>query len=153
MFKKMTMWGFVLLAALSLVACNNTKGTSDEEKKDKTKQITKTVASTDMKITKTKLTENGTTGKNLLQLDMNIINNGSTTIAIGAFDFKLKGDNNKTYQPYPQANNFGDEIKASKTLNGKIFFEIPTSVKKATLVYQPNKKAEAEWEFTLPEKE
>lgn len=149
----MTMWGFVILTTLSLVACGNAKETSDKEKTETTKQVTKTVASTDMKITKTKLTENGTTGKNLLQLDMNIINNGSTALAIGAFDFQLKGDDDKTYKPYPQANNFGDEIQPSKTLNGKIFFEIPTSVKKATLIYQPNKKSEAEWKLTLPEKE
>ncbi|KGL39095.1 hypothetical protein BMT55_00905 [Listeria newyorkensis] len=158
MIKRIAIFGLTILTATTLVACGNPDTSTDktpkteETAKDKV-STTKTVDNIDMKIANLKLTESGDGKQDILQIEMNIQNNSTTPFAIGGGDFKLKTAKDKTIKVDPQASNFGDEIAAGKTLTGKAYFNLPKDTEKATLVYQPKDKAEAQWEVTIPEKE
>ncbi|EUJ25972.1 lipoprotein [Listeria cornellensis FSL F6-0969] len=81
---------------------------------------------------------------------MSFLNNDNGPVGVGAFDFKIKSGG-KTYDVFPQGNNFGDEFKPNEKLEGKAYFELPTSVKKGTLVYAPMDKELASWSIVIPE--
>lgn len=148
--------GIIAAAAVCMLvfvgACGNDSTTKDTDKKAETavtEHVTKTVNNIDMKIGKIKTTESTTKNKNMVSIDMSFLNNDSSDVGVGAADFKIKSDG-KTYEVYPQGNNFGDMFKPNAKLEGKAYFELPTSVKKGTLVYAPMDKEQASWSIVIP---
>ncbi|WP_167630126.1 DUF4352 domain-containing protein [Listeria valentina] len=146
----------LLLAVLSvLAACSNDSNAKDKEEKKsstKTEFVSKTVNNMNIKINSISTTDSAKGNKNMVEIKMLIKNKDSGEVSIGAGDFKIKADK-KTYDVYPQGNNFGDVIKEGKELTGSAFFELPKSVKKGQLVYEVNQKEAASWDVTVPEAE
>ncbi|MBA3925413.1 DUF4352 domain-containing protein [Listeria rustica] len=150
--------GIIAAAAVFMLvftgACGNDATTKDTDTKEKaktavTEHVTKTVNNIDMKIGKIKTTESTTKNKNMVSIEMSFLNNDSSDVGIGAADFKIKSDG-KTYEVYPQGNNFGDVFKPNTKLEGKAYFELPNTVKEGTLVYKPKDKEEASWSIVIP---
>ncbi|MBC2163593.1 DUF4352 domain-containing protein [Listeria booriae] len=143
-------------AVLTLVfagACGNAATKDDKEKTTETAKQefkTKTVDNIDMKIGEIKTTESTKKDKNMVSIAMSFLNNDNAPVGVGAGDFKIKSDG-KTFDVYPQGNNFGDEFKPNEKLAGKAYFELPNTVKKGTLVYAPMDKEKASWSITIPE--
>ncbi|MBC1457640.1 DUF4352 domain-containing protein [Listeria newyorkensis] len=153
--KKVLIAGVTALTLVFLGACGNTAN-NDKNKTTKTEQTakqefkTKTVNNIDMKIGEIKTTESTKKDKNMVSIAMSFLNNDNAPVGVGAGDFKIKSGD-KTYEVFPQGNNFGDEFKPNEKLEGKAYFELPTSVKKGTLVYAPMDKEQASWSITIPE--
>ncbi|MBC1605235.1 DUF4352 domain-containing protein [Listeria rocourtiae] len=153
--KKVLIAGITALTLVFVGACGNTAD-DNKGKETKTEETakqafkTKTVDNIDMKIGAIKTTESTKKDKNMVSIAMSFLNNDSAPVGVGAGDFKIKADG-KTYTVFPQGNNFGDEFKPNEKLAGKAYFELPTSVKKGTLVYAPMDKEKASWSITIPE--
>ncbi|MEN2667682.1 DUF4352 domain-containing protein [Listeria aquatica] len=147
---------FLMAVVLVSTACSNDSNAKDkkEEKKSSTKTefVTKTVNNMNIKINSISTTDNAKGNKNMIEIKMLIKNKDSGEVSIGAGDFKIKAGK-KTYEVYPQGNNFGDVIKEGKELTGSAFFELPKSVEKGQLVYEVNQKEAASWDITVPEAE
>ncbi|WP_077913024.1 DUF4352 domain-containing protein [Listeria riparia] len=135
-------------------ACGNTE--DNQAKQTKTEETvkqtfkTKTVNNIDMKIGDIKTTESVKKDKNMVSIAMSFLNNDSAPVGVGAGDFKIKSGD-KTYDIFPQGNNFGDEFKPNEKLTGKAYFELPKNVKNGTLLYAPMGKEQASWSITIPE--
>lgn len=155
--KKWMMATMAITALLFTGACGNTtadqpKETKTSMKKEDTKateHVTKTVNNIDMKVGTIKTTESTKKDTNMVSIAMSFVNNDNAPVGVGAADFKIKAGD-KTYTVYPQGNNFGDEFKPSETLKGNAYFELPNTITKGTLVYQPLKKEEASWSIKIP---
>lgn len=121
-----------------------------KEKNDKSFK-TKTVNNIEMKIIDIVATENGNGDKIKLKIAMNFLNNDSSDVGIGGFDFKIKMAK-KMYDVDFTANNIGSTFEPSKDLTGNLFFELPKDIKEAELVYTPapENKVLAKWSLTIP---
>ncbi|MFS7003937.1 DUF4352 domain-containing protein [Carnobacterium maltaromaticum] len=137
-----------------LTACSSNSTISPKDKKlSETEQKfkTKTVQNIEMKLKNIETTESGNDEKqNIVVFTMKFQNIDSTVIGIGGGDFKIKADD-KIYSIYAEGNNIGQEIEQEKTADGKLYFELPTSVKKATLQYIPGDKILGKWDVKIPE--
>lgn len=79
-------------------------------------------------------------------------NNDQMAVGIGGGDFKLKVGKD-TYNVYAPGNSIGQEIAVNDKVSGDVYFEIPTSVTEAILVYMPMKEILGEWKVKIPESE
>ncbi|EUJ20977.1 DUF4352 domain-containing protein [Listeria aquatica] len=160
--KKRKVFLSMLVAVIVMIVatgCSSTSNSQSDSKSDKTETaktskeemyVTKTVNKIDMKIVNVKTTENGKGDKNLVTLEMKFTNNDVAEVGVGAYDFTMKAKG-KTYKVSANGSTFGDAFQPGKTLEGKVSFEIPKSIKNAKLSYTPEKKELAEWNIVIPE--
>ncbi|MBC1559588.1 DUF4352 domain-containing protein [Listeria booriae] len=144
--KRLTLGALVLIAAMFIAACGQTK---DEVKDDRS---AKTYQNIDFKVKHVTTTKKGNDGKkDLVRIEMAIENNDVAEVGVGGGDFKVKPNGGKEMEVAPGTANFGDMIKPGKILTGKITYEIPANTKSLQLLYQPDgKKTELSWELAVP---
>ncbi|EMG28723.1 hypothetical protein X560_2706 [Listeria fleischmannii 1991] len=144
----------LVIAALSITAAcsNDTNASKKKETTNDKEYVSKTVNNMNMKINSIHTTDNAKGDKNMVEIKMTIDNKDSGEASIGAGDFKIKADK-KTYDVFPQGNNFGDVIEKGKKLTGSAYFELPKSVKEGKLIYIQNKKDAATWDISIPKAE
>lgn len=145
--KRLALGALVLVTAMFIAACGQTK---DGVKDDRS---TKTYQNIDFKVKDVKATQKGNDGKKeMVRIEMSIENNDVAEVGVGGGDFKVKPDGGKEIEVAAGTANFGDMIKPGKVLAGKITYEIPADTKSFELLYQPDgKKTELSWELAVPE--
>lgn len=147
---------FILVSVILLLAgctkVTETKNTEDSEvSQDKQEFKTKLIQNTKMKLLSVEAMQSGVDEKKkIIQLHFDIKNEESTVIGIGGSDFKLKTEK-KQYSVVSDANNIGQEIEVGKEIKGDIYFEVPENLKKAELVYIPNKEILGKWDLIIPQ--
>lgn len=147
---------FILVSVILLLAgCSKgaeTKKSEDSEvSQDKQEFKTKLIQNTKMKLLSVEAMQSGVDEKKkIIKLQFEIKNEDSTVIGIGGSDFKLQAEK-KQYSVISDANNIGQEIEVGKEIKGNIYFEVPENLKKAELVYIPNKKMLGKWDLIIPQ--
>ncbi|KGL45581.1 hypothetical protein BMT55_12830 [Listeria newyorkensis] len=154
--KKVTLIFTSLMIAFSLVGCAANSNDQKEETAIKN-EIGKTVdTSNNLQIKVTKVATGfgeSSDKKDMLQVTFSVKNTDKVTSGAGAADFKVKADNDKTYDVYGlEAKNFGTEIKAGQTITGTGYYEIPAKTKTVTVYYAPLGKKKAQWQLKVPAK-
>lgn len=143
-----------LICLLLLSACG-VNAEKKEQKNTATEQQfkTKTIENIEMQLNKIRTTESGKSSKkNIVVFTLAFKNNDQMTVGIGGGDFKLKAGKD-TYSVYAPGNSIGQEIAVNDKVTGDVYFEIPTSLTEATLVYMPTKEVLGEWKVKIPESE
>ncbi|KGL37335.1 DUF4352 domain-containing protein [Listeria sp. SHR_NRA_18] len=150
--KKKRNWLMVFLlsivVAVAISGCGKTA--SDDVGK------TRVANNLEMTLEGTQLKISNDDKKQMLQLDFSVKNTGKEKAGAGAGDFKIQTKDGKKHAMYGlNANNFGDEIAAGKTLKGSGFYEIPADQKEVTVLYEPYSQEATDhvkWTVTVPDK-
>lgn len=142
---------FVLLFLLTACSSNSTINSKDKNLSETAQTFkVKTIQNVDMKIKNIETTESGNDeNQNIVVFTMKFKNNDSAVVGIGGGDFKIKADD-KIYSIYGEGNNIGQEIQPEKIADGKLYFKLPTSVKKVILQYTPGDEILGKWNIKVP---
>lgn len=137
--KKIIFLTFIAATTFISVGCSNT--TKDLGDLNETRKIE------NLSITPKKITSEPAKGKNnSVTISFSVQNNGSEMIGVGAGDFYIKDSKGKEISIDGTQGNFGQEIQAKESIDGKAYFIVPNSSSKITVIYKPNQNVEAEWE-------
>lgn len=98
-------------------------------------------------ITPVELSSSPLDGDNqLLTIKIEVTNTDKGPLGIGAGDFFIRDKEGNETKIYGQRENFGEVIEKGKSIKDKAHFKVPNSYSTFTLVYQPYKTTDAEWE-------
>ncbi|MBC2317198.1 DUF4352 domain-containing protein [Listeria booriae] len=148
--------------SLSLVGCTaspaketeNKTATTEKTKQNKeayAKDINQTKTWQDISITIKQLNVSFSEGNQKLEFVTAIENKGEKVFGLGAGEFTLKADNKKTYK-ISDGDNFGGEVKNGQKMEGSMYFQVPTDVKKGSIEYSPDSKTTLSWDIDFAQK-
>lgn len=134
-----------------LVGCSNTADTSSKTEKTEAKVTYQKQDANNFLINIESLdVVKSQKNMNKAIFTVSIKNNSPVTQDIGALDFQFKAGS-KTYDIDPDANAFGEPVKAGQTIKRDITFALADTVEKGTLMYTPAKKSLANWDVKIEE--
>lgn len=82
-------------------------------------------------------TENVSEEEKIVQISLEIKNDGKEEFGIGAGDFYIKDDTGNKYTMYSHEDNFGGVIPIGEKIQGNGYYKVPKNAKGLKLIYSP----------------